>query len=296
MQAPKQQLPQDDESAIPRPAPATLPKVGSPNSLVSTPSGKLAKRRKRASIPFPASVTTPVLAPKPKNNQNTHPTSKAKPVPVPTPSKAPKELKESLPISRSDPIFSHFPRGPVVREGVDAFPICDDNDDSELERPSTPSPSRQRQGNAQHVVASSDLRKRDESHGPRTAPLSSQASEAKHYFSSSVSSSPVSPRRSSHKRTPSVPADALYNLSFESDNEFTMSTGDGDVSPLFGRSVRRPRLHSSVRSAGTPNGKRNGAFAYASSTFQNSPSPDQLPPPPSFSFVAMREAAEHLSD
>ncbi len=101
-------------------------------------------------------------------------------------------------------------------------------------------------------------------------------------------------RPSGHKRAPSYPADSMFGLPFESDSELTSNTSldfkkfDADSSGLFGNvsgGIRRPRLQSASRAASTPNGKlMGGAFAYASSSFQNSPDPEQLPPP-SFQFA-----------
>ena len=255
---------------------------------MNTPTGRLAKRRNRGPIPFPQVVPlpdpTPSPAPKAKSASGPAPTSaprpKAKTTPVPVPMSR-KEARE-VPLSRSDPVTSHFVRSPNV------FPICDDTD-SDSERPSTPSPTRADSGTWQQT---SLFDSEPMNTGPRTAPIASQSMEAKHYFPSPAPSPSPAARRASHKRTPSVPADALYNLAFESDSEVNAALGEISLDTLFGRSIRRPRLQSNVRPMSTPNGKSTAALmnlngaglgsGYASSMFQNSPSPEQLPPPPNF--------------
>lgn len=257
-------------------------------TVLSAPSGRLAKRRNRASIPFPSSVSTPSVNPKAaKSSQNQPP--RAKPVPVPV-----KPKVNNLPISRSDPVLSHFPQASLRNNGADVFPICDDNDDGDdedaFERPTTPSPAGRRNGVTtwqQDSLFNSD----SEEGGPRTAPISMKAGVAKHYFPSPV----PSPSRPYHKRTPSVPADGMFDLSFGSDNELNAS----EMNALFGHaSSNRMRYDGSVRSTSTPLRKADAAATFnkfASPMFQNSPRPEQLRPP-TFSLAKMKKALVAQSD
>lgn len=282
----------NDDAPTPKPTPATLPKVSSPAALVNSPTGRLAKRRNRGPIPFPHSVSSPAIAaavpaPAPSaletRGVSPSPKPKAKTDPVAVPPSSRNEM-HSVSIARSDPVKSH------IHRDASGFPICDDTD-SDVERPSTPIRSRALPVSAPVTWQQTSLFD-PAANGPRTAPLASRSAEAKHYFPSPAPSPSPASRRPPHKRTPSVPADALYNLSFESDSEVNASLGDINLDSLFGRSIRRPRLQSSVRSSSTPNGKGNGgAFAYASSTFQNSPSPELLPPPPSFALSPKKDGS-----
>lgn len=203
---------------------------------------------------------------------------------MPVPGKGAKSKMSNLPISRSDPVLSHFPRPPARREVADVFPICDDNDDDDdpLDRPSTPSPSG-RNGVAGTWHQSSLYSSDSEDGGPKTAPISMKEGVAKQYFPSPV----PSPSRPAHKRTPSVPTDSVFDLSFSSDTELNVT----EMSALFGRaSSHRPRYDGSVRSTSTPLRKPDPAFSkFASPMFQNSPSPEQLPPP-TFSLAKMKKA------
>ncbi|KAL5523277.1 hypothetical protein ACEPAF_1544 [Sanghuangporus sanghuang] len=254
------------------------------STVLSAPSGKLAKRRNRASVPFPFSASTPSVAPKASKQSAQVPPPCSKPVPVP--GKGAKAKMSVLPISRSDPVLSHFPRTPARRAVVDAFPICDDNDDDDddlIDRPSTPSPSG-RKGASGTWHHSSLYNSDSEDGGPKTAPISMKEGVAKQYFPSPV----PSPSHPAHKRTPSVPVDSVFDLSFNSDNELNVT----EMSALFGRaSSHRPRYDGSVRSTSTPLRKPDPAFnKFASPMFQNSPSPEQLPPP-TFSLAKMKKAA-----
>ncbi|KAH8107533.1 hypothetical protein DFH11DRAFT_1517381 [Phellopilus nigrolimitatus] len=244
----------------PKPVPVTLPKASTPTTLLN-PSGRLAKRRNRASIPFPPSASAPSLAPK-DGKRSQSPPAKAKPVAVPV-----KSSQNSLPISRSDPVLSHIPRRNERRNVMDVFPICDDNDD-DFERPSTPSPVGRKGGPVTWQTTLSDSSTDEQERGPRTAPLSSQSGMARQYFPSPVPSP-------EHRRAPSVPTDAMFNLSFESDNDLNLS----DMSALVGRPPHRPRFDGSTRSSSTPIKKPGVMFKYASSMFQCSPSPEHLPKP-----------------
>lgn len=277
---PDQQISDSDTPAAPSNTNTATPV----STILTAPSGRLAKRRNRNSTITPHSASTPP----PKAKRSPSPV-KARVAPFPVPISTPKKPRTStiMPLSRSVPIPSHHnTRVPLRRvttdkEG-DSFPICDDND-SDAE-PVTPVRG---QGVTwqQSGLFDSDV---DDSQVPHTAPLSSRTQTARHYFPSPIPSPTPSPRRPAHGRTPSFPSDALFNMSFDSssDNELNMHSQTDDMRALFGLpNHRRPRMNT-VRPAsvsGSPAQGRGGS-AYASSTFQNSPSPEALPPP-SFSFA-----------
>ncbi|KLO12882.1 hypothetical protein SCHPADRAFT_394309 [Schizopora paradoxa] len=316
-----------DDAATPKASFATLPKASTPSPVLSSPSGRLAKRRNRGVIPFPQidSSASPTPANNPKQPLSPSPMPAAKSSkPVSAPMAVPQAKKQSHapephPISRSDPVKSSFPRMAHRRakHGVPSaelmFPVCDDDSDSD--RPSTPSPLRSHKkgltGSSSMTAifdhsAQADVDGFNNHIGSLTAPSTS----VRRTFATSTpsaSSSSATRRPSGHKRAPSYPTDSMFNLPFESDSELSSSTSlnfkkiDADTSALFGGlgsvsgGIRRPRLQSASRSASTPNGKLlSGAFAYASSSFQNSPSPEQLPPP-SFMFGAPGEAVAPLA-
>ncbi|PAV15139.1 hypothetical protein PNOK_0890000 [Pyrrhoderma noxium] len=245
---------------------------------LSPPSGRLAKRRNRPSAPFQPSASVPVLTSKPVSTKRSQtPPARAKPVPVPGYTKA---KPNTLPISRSDPMLSHFPRS--TRRGVmDVFPICDDNDDdNESDRPSTPSPVRKDVPLNWKPTSATDS---DEERIPRTAPISSHSDLGRHYFPSPFPSPMPSP---THKRTPSVPVEGIFNLNFESDSDSIHSA------EMNGLSVtQRPRFDSFARPASSPMRKPQTPVynKFASSKFQNSPSPEHVTPP-SFSLASLRKA------
>lgn len=255
--------------------------LSNPKSSVPTlspPSGRLAKRRNRPSAPFQPSASVPVLTSKPVSTKRSQtPPARAKPVPVPGYTKA---KPNTLPISRSDPMLSHFPRS--TRRGVmDVFPICDDNDDDdESDRPSTPSPVRKDVPLNWKPTSATDS---DEERIPRTAPISSHSDLGRHYFPSPFPSPMPSP---THKRTPSVPVEGIFNLNFESDSDSIHSA------EMNGLSVtQRPRFDSFARPASSPMRKPQTPVynKFASSKFQNSPSPEHVTPP-SFSLASLRKA------
>ncbi|TDL22729.1 hypothetical protein BD410DRAFT_788023 [Rickenella mellea] len=244
---------------------------------LTAPSGRLAKRRNRASATTAPNTTS---TPPPKAKRSPSPI-KARPVPVPVPVSKNPRTSATMPLSRSVPVPSiRPPRTPVRRPTADReFPVCDDND-SDAE-PTTPVHGHGVTWQQSNIFDSSD---HDDIFGPRTAPLSSHTATARHYFPSPVPSPTPSPRhRPSHARSPSHPTDALFNMSFDSssDNEFASGHTD-DIRALFGLLPNRRRERPVSTSALKGNSKNS---LYASSTFQNSPSPEALPPP-SFSFPA----------
>ncbi|KAF4583311.1 hypothetical protein EYR38_002060 [Pleurotus pulmonarius] len=239
-------------------------------SLASRPSGQLAKRRQP--IPSFSLESTPILPTKTKAVDVPHSNHASRPVFV----------------SRSDPVPSHMPtKRPTYRPGPrrsatlnNGFPICDDmgdvsdaddTDDSELS--STPvTPVRPRQ------MKSSQF-----DDGPRTAPLSSSTG-AFFPFNMSPSPTPVirAPASQSRKHR-RAPSEGMGVFQMSSDEESTPS--DELKQTLFG--LLAPRSGSvGLRLAAAAAAKRDGLELsemvegyFASSLFQNSPSPEELPPP-----------------
>ncbi|KAJ8521374.1 hypothetical protein ONZ45_g1907 [Pleurotus djamor] len=240
--------------------------------LTPRPSGKLAKRRQ----PIPAFnlADSPIVS------------SQTKAVNVPRPAAAQKPIF----VSRSDPVHSHMPRRsnyrPTPQRSAthDVFPICDDmtelapesdSEDSELSSELV-TPVRPK-ANWQQASAQYD-------DGPRTAPLSSTTSA---YFPFNSSPSPTPAVRTSvsksrkHRRAPS---ESMGVFHMSSDEESTPPS-DELKQTLFG--LLAPRSGSvGLRVAAAAAAKRDGLELsekvtgfFASSQFQNSPNPEELPPP-----------------
>ena len=165
-------------------------------------------------------------------------------------------------LSRSAPIAA----SPIA---YGAFPICDDMTDADgLTPPATPVKARQ--------ALTFD-------NGPRTAPLASA-----HGFPfaplPSLLSSPTLQRQRQHVRSPS---EGVFNRSFDEDPSFSSSSDSAseELKMLFGLLPKRAGQTGTLRGmapANSPNvaaAKAAKEALYASSMFQNSPSPDELPPP-----------------
>jgi hypothetical protein len=215
--------------------------------LTSKPSGKLARRRQ------PTSTAQVPASPSPA------PKVATKALPVPRTSERHATADATSGLSRSDPVPSHMPAGrPLPKRAStvswhgNGFPICDDT----LSPPVTPRRNPVPLGT---VLAD----------GPRTAPLSSMMAIVPPFFNGAHTGRAVSPTPASrHARTPSDGVFEMEDISLPSDK-----TPTDELKALFGligSSQTTPKRDSS------PN-KKDGFFA--SSIFQNSPSPDTLPPP-----------------
>ncbi|KAF9225911.1 hypothetical protein BS17DRAFT_801214 [Gyrodon lividus] len=208
-------------------------------ALVAQPSGKLARRRNHASQASP----TPT------------PASRAVPVPRTGKQSAPRNN-----MSRSAPNPSAFPPPENRRTSAGFspdFPVCDDTTDVEDSAlPSTPTRESTVQTKWQQLAFD----------GPRTAPLSTLNGFS---YAGPAGSSPSPTRR--HYRTPS---EGVFNMSFDEDMSSTCNASD-ELKKLFGFP---PKRFGSVGPSATRTGMDKAGF-FASSVFQNSPSPDELPPP-----------------
>ncbi|KZP28606.1 hypothetical protein FIBSPDRAFT_908574 [Athelia psychrophila] len=238
----------ESESDRPAAAQAKAPKL-------ATPSGKLARRRQAPH----AGPATPTPA-------------HARAIPMPRTSDQPNRGRHGrthsamMNLSRSAPITASS-------NAYGAFPVCDDsNDAEELTPPATP------------VEARQELSTQMFDNGPRTAPLSSAYGGYSFAALPSPMASPTLQRQRQHVRSPS---EGVFNMSFDEDLSFSSSSDSAseELKMLFGLMPKRPapgprgKVHHSANSPSMSAAKAAKEALYASSLFQNSPSPDELPPP-----------------
>jgi hypothetical protein len=214
---------------------------------------------------------TPVISDRPSGNlarrrQPPSPTpAPAKAVPVPGAGAA-RATRTTL--SRSDPVPSHMPVRPAPRRSNtaaqwDAFPVCDETV-AERTPPVTPARPRTWQQSAQH------------DDGPRTAPLSGGvAGFPFNGYGAAYGTPTPSHRTRHHVRTPS---DGVFNMSFDEEDE--VAPASADLRALFNL-LRTPGRGGSfdAGSFARESKEKEKARLFASSMFQNSPSPEELPPP-----------------
>ncbi|KAG2343026.1 hypothetical protein BDR05DRAFT_316624 [Suillus weaverae] len=210
-------------------------------SLTYQPTGKLAARRRR---PFPQQIATPTPA--------------TRAVPVPRSSIQPTRHN----LSRSAPSQSAVPLRLTRRTSAGSaadFPVCDDTTDVDDHHSPPSTPTRERSTGTWQQLAFEE--------GPRTAPLNTSAGFP---FGGQLSCNTPSPSRK-HYRTPS---DGVFHMSFDEDMASTSDASE-EQKKLFGFMPRKP---GSIGPSVTRAVKDKAGF-FASSVFQNSPSPDELPPP-----------------
>lgn len=210
-------------------------------SLTSQPAGKLAVRRRR---PFPQQIATPT------------PSTRA--VPVPRSNIQPTRHN----LSRSAPSQSAVPLRTARRTSagsVTDFPVCDDTTDVDDDNYPLSTPTREGSAGTWQQLTFEG--------GPRTAPLNASTGFP---FGGQLSCNTPSPSRK-HFRTPS---EGVFHMSFDEDMA-SASDASEDQRKLFGFMPRKP---GSVGPSITRAAKEKAGF-FASSVFQNSPSPDELPPP-----------------
>ncbi|KAG0702038.1 hypothetical protein DFH29DRAFT_1048451 [Suillus ampliporus] len=208
-------------------------------SLTSQPTGKLAARRQRH---VPQQFTTPT------------PATRA----VAVPRANAKSIR--LNVSRSAPSQSAAPIRTARRtSAVSAtdFPVCDDTTDVDDDNSPPSTPTRERSATTWQQLAFEG--------GPRTAPINASAGFP---FGGHPGSNTPSPSRG-HYRTPS---DGVFHMSFDEDMASTLDLSEEQK--LFGFMPKHGSLGPSVSRTG-----KDKAGFFASSVFQNSPSPDELPPP-----------------
>ncbi|KAI9441248.1 hypothetical protein H4582DRAFT_1360595 [Lactarius indigo] len=187
---------------------------------------------------------------------STPPPSKA--LSVPRPTAQPRSWdNHSLNLSRSVPTLSSMQSNGAI---ADVFPICDDltdvEDDDDVFAPSTPVRSKGGNTTRQQSTVYDD--------GPRTAPITTPRSGFP--FNSKPVPTVTPERKRQHLRSPS---EGVFNLSMDEDSALS-SPSDGGLKAQGNLSTRR-RIASAASSS-----KKD---FWASSKFQNSPSPDVLPVP-----------------
>lgn len=250
---PRQQTPpatvpsQAEESAPLKPffdsfSPANAP---TPALKLSKPSGKLAHRRQTSLFSDPTATR-----------------SKSMPVPTAVTNKKPFSHKRAS----APPDF--------------AFPICDDiselgdrTDVDDMSPPTTPTRSRR-----QHTYTYGF------EDGPKTAPLSSSTgSIASFQFSQPVSlrGSPANGKKAGRaRRHVRSPSEGVFHMSDEERDSLpslSSSSGNSSLSSLNSTPSEEVRALFGLGSFGSFGKKQRAMFA--SSTFLNSPDPEELPPP-----------------
>ncbi|KAJ7240523.1 hypothetical protein C8J57DRAFT_1245320 [Mycena rebaudengoi] len=273
----------------PKPAPAVATPPPSDRGRRAVSAKKDNKRRSE-------SQTTPARRRQPSPDPVPPPTTTTTRIAVPA---ARRQPSPPLLTARSDPVLSHMPavlprRKPPVRSSTlpaDEFPICDDTTDAGGSRPSTPSPAPPSSKRPSLTLPTTPPRRRNHNipEPPKTAPLSSSASTGGFPFTTQAPPSPVAHKAgtsfpfptapdTSPKRRPAVAAAAAKRAKHLSDG----------IPPFLNlllqqQAAEKRRSRSSERAGDTPSVPNfHGALPegyFASSMFQNSPSPEELPPP-----------------
>jgi hypothetical protein len=161
-------------------------------------------------------------------------------------------------MSRSDPNVSSQVRPGKGKVSRDVFPICDDLTDTEdSEEDSTPpvTPTRSRPA------------PRFTYNGPRTAPITASSSS----FPFTVSSTPSPAGRRGGRQHLRTPSEGLFTMS------------DEEPTALLRLTAKRVPLSDELEQEREAAAAAVAAY-FASSNFQNSPSPEELPPP-TFAFL-----------
>ena len=174
-------------------------------------------------------------------------------------------------LSRSVPTLSSMQSNGAI---ADVFPICDDLTDAEDDdghddvfAPSTPVRSTSGNTNWQQSTVYDD--------GPRTAPIATPRSGFP--FNSKPVSTVTPERKRQHVRSPS---EGVFNLSMDEDSAPSSPTDASGGLKTQGSLPTRRRIASAASTS-----KKD---FWASSKFQNSPSPDVLPVPAFKAQVALQ--------
>ncbi|KAJ7927425.1 hypothetical protein B0H13DRAFT_1033810 [Mycena leptocephala] len=298
---PKQQ--QQPAARSPRPAPAEsaaphAPEVRGRNQgkrpQQQRSASHAAPARRRQPSPDPAPTTTTATAPvAPPPNKRRHPNPAAS-TPIPVPS-LPSAVTVNTILSRSDPVLSHMPprrRQPQRTSTLDSpfawdqFPVCDDTIDAEsASRPSTPTPSptaERRPRPALHLSEPRTPTRRSRlPEPPRTAPLSSVSPGA---FPFPTHASPAHAANANHGGSSTTPSP--HSSPKRRADRRAKHLSEGVVLPplfpfQFGTEARRSRSseRDGAQAQGMSGPQTQAQTLFASSMFQNSPSPEELPPP-----------------
>lgn len=236
--------------------------------LNERPSGRLARRRVPAGR---AESPTPSRA-------------KVKAVPVPragTPLKSERE-SAAMQLSRSDPVLSNMIERPAAKRFAtasslsssssglpewDSFPVCDDTDNASdsTTAPSTP---------IREAATWQQLALADE--GPRTAPLNSASGwPFNDVFKVDLPFTP--PRRQRPRYHQRAPSEGVFHMSSDDEAPSTAQLASKSMSSLLKRQSL-PTHKAGLKRNFWQQEEEKAPF-FASSMFQNSPSPEDLPAP-----------------
>jgi len=219
--------------------PMTLTPKNPSSQAPSLTSQPTGKLAARRRRPLPQQIATPT------------PSTRAVPVPRSNIHPTRHNLSRSAPSQSAAPLRTA--RRTSAGSAVD-FPVCDDTTDVDDDHSPLSTPTRERSAGTWQQ-------------SPRTAPLSTSVGFP---FGGQLSCNTPSPSRK-HYRTPS---DGIFHMSLDEDMASTSDTSE-EQKKLFGFMPRKP---GSVGPSATRVVKDKAGF-FASSVFQNSPSPDELPPP-----------------
>ncbi|KAH9836189.1 uncharacterized protein C8Q71DRAFT_70690 [Rhodofomes roseus] len=178
---------------------------------------------------------------------------------------------------RDEVSATHIRRSKANRaaaEGWPVFPVCDDSseaDDSDDTPPTTPIRESASVPVKKHVRHWPTQGAHD---APRTAPLSSTFVFP---FIPSPSSSPTpAQRRRNHRR---VPSEGVFHMSMDEDSSSSSASEFPPTGKVLHPRSKRPAPQPRESVAGEASTSAPQAGFFAGSAFQNSPSPDELPPP-----------------
>ncbi|KAH9932898.1 uncharacterized protein B0H18DRAFT_1083138 [Fomitopsis serialis] len=229
---------------------------------LAQPSGKLARRRQLNSRASPSPITA-----KTHQQRKDRVAALVGSVPEDLSQLAIHDDVSATPVRRSKVHRAAAENRPI-------FPVCDDSseaDDSDDTPPTTPlreSASVPIKKHLRHWPATGSANS-----APRTAPL---ASTFVFPFIPSPSPSPTpAQRRRNHRR---VPSEGVFHMSMDDDSSSSSSEFPSTNKALHPRS-RRPASQSRESVAGETSTSAPQVGFFAGSAFQNSPSPEDLPPP-----------------
>lgn len=212
----------------------------SSSSQTSPPhNGKLAARRRRPQITTPTPASRVVPIPRSNNQTNRPNVSRSAPNQSPAPLRAARRASAVCPAG---------------------FPVCDDTTDVDDDASPQSTPTCEKSAATWQQLVSEQ--------GPRTAPLNATVGFP---FGGHSSCNTPSPTRRHHR----TPSEGVFNMSFDEDMTSTSDASE-EQKKLFGF---MPRKHGSAVGPSVTRAAKDKTGFFASSVFQNSPSPDELPPP-----------------
>lgn len=232
--------------------------VSSDSDSDNNSADKAPRPAKGVGLPTPKLASNPSGKLARRRQPGTPTPAPSKAVPVPRNNKGHAHTHSAMMnLSRSAPMPSASPAS-------GGFPICDDTDVDGMSPPVTPTKSTWQQT----LLTYDD--------GPRTAPLSSTTGFP--FGPSSGMSPTATPSPTRHQRHHvRSPSEGVFSMSFDEDSS-SSSDASEELKMLFGLMPKRNAYVPTVRAPAGMSAKAKASL-YASSLFQNSPSPDELPPP-----------------